>query len=48
LFLELNGCELIASDADCVTTSVQLAAGDLAEEQLANWIATHLAPGASL
>ena len=28
LFLELNGFELIATDAQCVTTYLQLAAGD--------------------
>jgi death-on-curing protein len=47
LFLELNGRELVATDAECVTTFLQLAAGDLAEGQLAEWIAAHLAPGAS-
>jgi len=39
LFLDLNGCELIATDVECVTTFLQLAAGDLTEEQLAEWIA---------
>ena len=43
LFLELNGCELTASDAQCITTFLQLAAGDLSEDQLADWIATHSA-----
>lgn len=38
LFLELNGYELTASDAQCVTTFLQLAGGDLAEGQLAEWI----------
>ena len=38
LFLELNGYELIASDAQCVTTFLQLAAGELTEDQLAEWI----------
>ena len=41
LFLDLNGFELTATDAQCVTTFLQLAAGDLTEEQLAEWIATH-------
>ena len=39
LFLELNGSELTATDAQCVTTFLQLAAGDLTEDQLADWIA---------
>ena len=38
LFLELNGYELIASDVQCVTTFLQLAAGELTEDQLAEWI----------
>ncbi len=44
VFLELNGCQLVAADADCVTTCLQRAAGDLAEDPLAAWIAAHLAP----
>lgn len=38
LFLALNGVELTASDAECITTFLQFAAGDLAEEALAEWI----------
>ena len=38
LFLELNGTEFTATDAQCVTTFLALAAGDLTEEQLADWI----------
>ena len=41
LFLELNGCELTASDAQCITTFLQLAAGELTENQLAEWIAAN-------
>ena len=41
LFLELNGSELTATDAECVTTFLKLAAGDLTEEELADWIAAH-------
>jgi len=44
LFLDLNGFELIAKDAQCVTTFLQLAAGDLTEDQLADWITAHVAP----
>jgi death-on-curing protein len=43
LFLELNGYKLTASDAHCVTTFLQLAAGDLTEDELAEWIATNSA-----
>lgn len=41
LFLELNGSELTATDAECVTTFLKLAADDLTEEELADWIAAH-------
>ena len=44
LFLMLNGFELTATDAECVTTFQQLAAGDLTEEQLTAWIADRTAP----
>ena len=43
LFLALNGSELTATDTQCVTTFLQLAAGDLTEDQLADWIAGHSA-----
>ena len=45
LFLDLNGLELTATDAECVTTFLQLAAGDLTEEAFANWIAGNANPG---
>ena len=38
LFLELNGLELAASDAACVATFLSLAAGELSEEDLAQWV----------
>jgi death on curing protein len=44
LFLDLNGLELTASDAECVTTFLALAADDLTEEELAAWITAHSAP----
>jgi len=44
LFLELNGYELTTTDAECVTAFLQLAAGELTEEQLADWIEARLAP----
>ncbi len=43
LFLELNGLKLTASDADCVTTFLALAAGELPEPQLAEWIEANTA-----
>jgi death-on-curing protein len=46
LFLVLNGFELTATDAECVTEFLALAAGDLTEEQLTQWIAGHTAPRA--
>jgi death-on-curing protein len=46
LFLDMNGFELVATDAQCVTTFLQLAAGDLTEEQLVQWFAGHSTPPA--
>lgn len=37
-FLLLNGAELTASDAECVTMFINLAAGNLSEEDLAHWL----------
>ena len=44
LFLALNGLELTATDAECAATFLQLAAGDLTEDELAEWITTHSSP----
>ena len=44
LFLDLNGLELTATDAECVTTFLQLAAGEITEAELAEWIASHCVP----
>jgi death-on-curing protein len=38
LFLALNGYELAADDSDCVLTMLALAAGELDEPALAEWI----------
>ncbi len=43
LFLALNGRELAATDAECVVTVLALAAGNLDEAQLAEWIRSKLA-----
>ena len=44
LFLQLNGGALHASDADCVLTLLSVAAGDLPEDTLADWLRRHAAP----
>lgn len=41
VFLLLNGAELTASDADCVTTFLALAAGEMSEEGLVEWLRNH-------
>lgn len=38
LFLALNGWELSASDADLYPTVLNLAAGDITEDEFANWL----------
>jgi death-on-curing protein len=42
-FLMLNGHSLSATDAELVVAFVALAAGDLTEDELADWFRTHLA-----
>jgi death-on-curing protein len=42
LFLALNGWDLVADDAQCVMTMLALAAGDLSEEEFAQWLREHL------
>ena len=44
LFLQLNGGALHASDADCVITMLAVAAGDLPEDTLADWLRCHATP----
>jgi death on curing protein len=41
LFLDLNGHELTASDADCVMAMLQLASGDWSEDRFADWLRQH-------
>ena len=43
-FLVLNGYELAANDAELVVAFLALAAGELSEEELADWFRTHLLP----
>jgi death on curing protein len=40
-FLELNGRELNASDAECVTTMWALAAGTLSDADFIGWVRQH-------
>ena len=44
VYLRLSGSELAADEMDAVDTIQALAAGDLTEDQLAEWIAGHTAP----
>jgi len=41
VFLRMNGLELTAIEIGAVDTIQALAAGDLTEDQLADWIAAH-------
>ena len=42
LFLKLNGMDLSASESEKYLIFMKLAAGELSEEELASWIASHL------
>jgi death-on-curing protein len=44
LFLALNGFDLLAGDADCVMTMLDVAAGEIEEVAFAQWIRQHMAP----
>jgi death on curing protein len=41
LFIELNGHELTASDADCVLTMLGVASGQMDETAFAHWLRQH-------
>lgn len=43
LFLALNGWTLTASNADCVLTILKLAAGELTEDDMVDWITANSA-----
>jgi death on curing protein len=43
LFLLLNGMDLVATQEEKYSTFLALAAGELSEENLANWVRQHLA-----
>ena len=44
-FLVLNGHALTASDAELVVAILALAAGELSENELADWVQGHLVGG---
>lgn len=41
-FLNINGWELKASNVECVRQLLSLAAGDVSEVELGDWLRTHL------
>lgn len=45
VFLALNGLRLAATDADAILTFVALAAGDIGEDELADWFRANSVPG---
>lgn len=45
VFLELNGLELDAPEPEVVRMMVGVAAGEVAEPELADWLRRHLLPG---
>jgi death-on-curing protein len=44
LFLWLNGLELLATDADCVITMLGVAASQISEAELADWLRQQTEP----
>ena len=44
LFLELNGYQLLADDSDLYPVFMALAAGELSEESLIDWLRRHARP----
>jgi death on curing protein len=42
LFLALNGLELVATDEDCVVIMLALASGEVAGDELADWLAARI------
>lgn len=43
-FLVINGCALAASDAELVVAFVELAAGELSEDEMAEWFREFIEP----
>ena len=44
LFLDLNGFDFTAGDADVVVTMLQMAAGDMPEDEFTAWVRAHAQP----
>ena len=44
VFLDLNGLELVADEVEVVRVVIALAAGELDEEALADWVSSHVIP----
>jgi death-on-curing protein len=44
VFLEVNGFEFTASEVDVVLKVLELAAGEVSEEDFANWLRAHSKP----
>ena len=44
LFLTLNGLELVADDQSCVITMLNLAEGNLSENELTDWLRSNTKP----
>lgn len=42
LFLALNGLDFVADDTECLAVMLDLAAGELGEEELAAWVRTRV------
>jgi death-on-curing protein len=42
LFLRLNGWQLIADDADCIFTMLNVSTGDITESEFAAWLRAHV------
>lgn len=44
LFLKFNGYDIFTSPQSKIKTFISLAAGEISEEQLGNWILSHMKP----
>lgn len=44
LFLDLNGVDFTVGDVDAVVTMLQMAAGDMPEDEFAAWVRAHAQP----
>lgn len=42
LFLQLNGRQLIADDANCIFTMLNVSTGDITETEFATWLRAHV------